>query len=92
MRVIIIHPEAGIFLGACMGLGFWSKLDPAGQVEAVTFPDETEAKRYLDSWPEQPTGLEVRSVQADGEYISMVSLIKQGFEGWDHPTLNKQPI
>jgi hypothetical protein len=36
-RFVVAHPDDGVFLGAMMGLGFWSKLDPVGQDAAVTF-------------------------------------------------------
>lgn len=52
MRVVITHPEMGIYLGCCLGLGFWTKLDPVGQGEAVTFEDESDARDYVCSWDE----------------------------------------
>ncbi|WP_137114162.1 hypothetical protein [Mesorhizobium sp. GR13] len=37
-KIVIIHPKMGIYLGHCLGLGFWTLLDPAGQAEAVVRP------------------------------------------------------
>lgn len=51
-RVVITHPEWGIYLGSCFGLGFWSKLDCAGQSEACTFADEADAEDYVKTWDE----------------------------------------
>ena len=44
MSVVIYNEELGIFLGRFMGLGFWSKLDPAGQTAAPTFPSDMYAE------------------------------------------------
>jgi hypothetical protein len=49
---VMIHKEFGIYLGSCMGMGFWSQLDPAGQTEAVTFPDQPTGISALRSWQE----------------------------------------
>jgi hypothetical protein len=49
-RVILVHPEWGIYLGSCLGLGFWSQLDPCGQTEACTFPSEAEARAVVEAW------------------------------------------
>ena len=48
--VVVTHPDMGIYLGECMGLGFWSKLDAAGQPAAVVFPDEATARRVIATW------------------------------------------
>lgn len=51
LRYVLYSEEAGIYLGSCMGLGFWSKMDPAGQDRACTFAgkDDVEAwKKSLD--------------------------------------------
>lgn len=50
MSIVITHPEQGIYVGSAMGLGFWSLWDAAGQVEAVTFPDESTARDYVRGW------------------------------------------
>ena len=49
-RVVIHDPEMGIYLGSCLGLGFWSLLDSAGQFEAAGFADLEEAKSYVRTW------------------------------------------
>lgn len=52
MSVVITHPEQGIYVGSAMGLGFWSLWDAAGQTQAVTFPDESDARDYVSGWQE----------------------------------------
>lgn len=44
-RYVIYHPEMGVYLGHCLGLAFFSKLDAAGQDCAVT--SETEAAAWM---------------------------------------------
>lgn len=49
-RTLIVSNELGIYLGSFWGLGFWSKLDAAGQDEAVTFKDELDAADHMSEW------------------------------------------
>lgn len=50
MRIVVVHPEMGIYLGSFLGLGFFSKLDCAGQTCACTFADEADARDFVGSW------------------------------------------
>lgn len=56
MRCVIVHREWGVYVGNCLGLGFFSLLDCAGQDCAVTFPSQAEAEAHINSWepPSQP--------------------------------------
>lgn len=46
-RCILVHFDAGIFLGHAMGLGFWSLLgDGGGQWEAPIFTTEASAREF----------------------------------------------
>lgn len=49
-RYVLYHDEMGIYLGSCMGLGFWTKLDPVGQNEAVTFESSEQALKHASTW------------------------------------------
>jgi hypothetical protein len=49
-KIVIVHPEMGIYLGNCMGLGFFSNLDCAGQIFACVFPSENDAREHIRSW------------------------------------------
>jgi hypothetical protein len=49
-RYVLYSPKMGVFLGTCLGLGFWSKLDPVGQDAAVTFESPEKAKEAASSW------------------------------------------
>jgi len=47
IRTIIVHPDMGIYLGSCMGMGFFSLLDAVGQDRAVVFLDEPQARDHV---------------------------------------------
>lgn len=51
---VIVHPVEGIYLGCCLGLGFWTNLDPAGQPAATTFTSVEEAQQHINSWKSNP--------------------------------------
>lgn len=50
IRVVLIHKEHGIYLGSCMGMGFFTLLDCAGQPAAVTFNSFKDAKVHVETW------------------------------------------
>lgn len=52
MRTVITHPEMGVYVGHCLGLGFWTLLDSAGQPSATTFDNELDAREHIASWDE----------------------------------------
>lgn len=83
------HPELGIYLGSCMGLGFWSKLDAAGQTEAVTFPSPEAGIAAIKSWQDQgnsqlkPEDMKFLPVIAAEEgYATMQQCVKAGARPW----------
>jgi hypothetical protein len=47
-RWVIYDEEFGVYLGSFMGLGFWSKLDAAGQPAAPTFDDPKKATDHIE--------------------------------------------
>lgn len=81
---VIVEPEMGIYLGGCMGLGFWTKLDPAGQPSAVTFTSQKEAEDHMATWDSgRPEKATLHPVQPDdGEYASVQACVNAGLEGW----------
>lgn len=80
-RFVLFNPEAGIYLGNFMGLGFWSLLDAAGQDCAVTFGTAREAIAHRDSW-DQPMACEPRSVESREEYATLTECVASGLPGW----------
>lgn len=98
-RFVLVHPEMGIYLGSCMGMGFWSKLDPVGQPCAVTFENRVEADDVMQSWDNgRPDGVVIWPVVPDGHrpdghvsrmpsevcgYASVAACVAAGLDAWD---------
>jgi hypothetical protein len=92
-RFVVVHPEMGIYLGSAMGLGFWSKMDPVGQVEAITFPDRETAERVMRSWDSgRPDAAVTWPVVPDHRidcdasfpsYASVEACVAAGLPAWD---------
>jgi len=51
-RYVIVHPEMGVYLGSCLGMGFWSCLDCVGQDRACTAESIEDARTHVASWEE----------------------------------------
>ncbi|MEO0566545.1 MAG: hypothetical protein AAF066_02355 [Pseudomonadota bacterium] len=54
MSILLTREDFGIYLGSALGFGFWSLLDTAGQIEAVTFPDKSAAVAHIQNWDNPP--------------------------------------
>ncbi len=86
--IVIVHPERGIFIGECMGLGFWSRLDPVGQPAAVAFESEETAREVLLSWGEDPDLFRFAEVDVDipdrvaWGYASIDACARAGLPRW----------
>lgn len=83
-NVLITHPEMGVFLGACLGMGFWSKLDSAGQPSAVTFDNQDQAKDFLFTCVgDEYQGIVFVPVVPDqGDYASVEACVAAGQDAW----------
>lgn len=94
---VVIYSEAdGIFLGECLGLEFWSKLDPCDQPAAVTFQSPIDAERYMSTWRGgRRMGVLLVPVEADQDgYASVEACVKAGLPSWivtDTETANVLP-
>lgn len=87
-RTVIVHPEWGIYLGSCMGLGFFSAMDCAGQWEAAVFLSEDEARAYVAAWSDndQPDMFTYPSVQAEQDFWATIEeLDTAGLSEWTIP-------
>lgn len=89
-RVVIVHPEMGVYLGSAMGLGFWSRLDPVDQPSAVTFPTPADAEQHMRTWDGGiPNGTTTYPVEPDDfapdgcVYASVVACVAAGLPAWD---------
>lgn len=84
MAVVIYSETDGVFLGACMGLAFWSNLEALGLPAAVTFPDDVAADEYMAGWISgRPEGVRCVPVDADQDgYASIAACVHAGLPGW----------
>lgn len=83
--VLITHPENGVFLGACLGMGFWSKLDSIDQPSAVTFESQAQAEDFLSTCVgDSFEGVQFVPVVPDmGHFASVQACVAAGQEAWD---------
>ncbi|WP_454727765.1 MULTISPECIES: hypothetical protein [Cupriavidus] len=85
-ELVLYSPEDGVFLGECLGLGFWSKLETGDQPSAATFESVADAKQYLSTWQSPPpTDLQFVWVQpeAKGPHASMEACVRAGLPRWE---------
>lgn len=83
MGFVIVHPELGVYLGCCLGLGFWSKLDPVGQSAAVVFDSPEQAAAHVASWDDFTDNWTTHPVTPDKNgYASVAACVAAGLEGW----------
>lgn len=84
MAYVLYDETLGVYLGGCMGLGFWSKLDPAGQDAAVTFPSARDAEEHKASWDDPIPSAQPIPVEPDIAfgYASIEACKKVGLPGW----------
>lgn len=86
-RWVLYSDELGIFLGTCLGLGFWSKLDAVGQDSACTFESESQALDYIAKQQEMLTdAVDIRPVKVLVEhdrYATVSECVLAGLPGWD---------
>jgi len=84
VRVVIYSEPAGVFLGSCMGLGWWSEMDPAGQDSAITFESEEVARAEVARWkhgPEEPWRCVPVEASAD-PYATVEDCVRAGLPRW----------
>jgi hypothetical protein len=96
-RVLITHAEMGIYLGSCMGLAFWSKLDPVGQPSAVTFPSAEAAREHMTRWElETPwKSCSIPSTPRTASTHQSPRAVAAGLDGWvdeTTPVANERPL
>ncbi len=49
-RIVVTHPEWGIFIGQGFGMGFWSRQEAAGMKEVSSFATREEALAATLAW------------------------------------------
>lgn len=87
LRFVVHSERLGVFLGDCMGLDFWSRLDPVGQDAAATFRSEADAQAFIARVGEHCTSAGVlRAVAVNpelGDYASVADCVKAGLPAWN---------
>ncbi|KXH70614.1 MAG: hypothetical protein AM326_12325 [Candidatus Thorarchaeota archaeon SMTZ-45] len=81
----MVHSEQGVYIGSCMGLGFWSKLDAVGQTHAVVFDSKDQAMSCVNSWdnPMPESDLSFLPVEhKEPGYASIDECERAGVERW----------
>lgn len=86
---VLYNEEIGVFLGECLGLGFWSQLDSCGQNAAITFPNKTEATKMISHMKQNDTNLAKLAISPilvevdDGDnFATIQSCMRAGIPGW----------
>jgi hypothetical protein len=93
-RVVIVHHTQGIYVGSCMGLGFWSNLDTANQWTVVTLPSEQAARDYVASWHEwnNPDSYTYPRIDCSGTWATIDELNRAGLGHLTGPLLINAPV
>lgn len=88
-RIVIVHDEMGIYVGNCLGLGFFTLLDCGGQPMVCTFPDEEEARKHIASWDtnNDPNAYRYVSISTDDDWVGYDTLAAVGLEEQARPLL-----
>ena len=85
MGFLVYSEEYGVYLGACFGLGFWSKLDSVGQDNAPLFSSRSEADDFIRGWDDEPIDqikvIEIRDT-ISWDSATMQECIKAGLPAW----------
>ncbi len=81
---VLYSSELGVYLGSCMGLGFWSNLDPAGQPSAVVFPNKEKAFEFANTWESPVEDLKFQELIPDeGLFASIDCCVRAGLPKWN---------
>lgn len=94
-RVVIVHENLGIFVGARRGIGYWSMYAEAGNASRVTtFDDEDEARAFIASWRPQcdPDDYSFVYLRCSSEWARVDELVKAGLEGMTEVLLLNMPV
>ena len=84
IRFVLWTQEEGVYLGSCMGFGFWSKLDSVGQDCAATFESREQALEYAKTWNSQMLGLNTREIQCEDSYYATIEeCVAAGLPRWE---------
>lgn len=89
-RRLLVSRSMGVYLGSCMGMGFWSKLDPVDQPSAVTFDSAETIRNVMAEWdglgslPSDMIFPEVEDADGDG-YATEAECVAAGVDPWISP-------
>lgn len=81
-RWVIWSDQLGVYLGALLGLAFWSKLDPMGQDRAPAYDSKADALAEIESWAQQVADAGAVAVWSAERYATMDEIQRAGLDGW----------
>lgn len=84
-RFIIVSKEAGVFLGECLGMLFWSELDAVGQGSAISFVTRQRADDLVAENPEAFPMDDINIIPvktSDLYWASMAECMLSGVKDW----------
>lgn len=83
-RWVIYNEEWGVYLGSCIGLGFWSKMNPVGQTHCACFTDPDSAASLISEWHCQSTDYRIIQVQVKdpNKGASVAECVEAGLPAW----------
>jgi hypothetical protein len=84
-RYVLFQKDWGVYLGGCMGLGFWTKLDPVGQDCACVFKKEADVHAHIGTWETKPPD-DYKTVKVETKndlYATMAECVAAGLPEWD---------
>src|SRR5690606_16333302 len=74
----VTHPEYGVFVGAALGLAFWSKLDAVGQDRAAVFETAEEAREFFSNIPEDVKNFSFVELETSEEFFATIKELEDG--------------
>lgn len=85
-KLVLVSENDGVYLGYCMGLAFWSKLDACGQEYAPCFDTEGQVMHHISGWENCPEDLYVLAVDdpfgPDEHYAHADAVVAAGEDPW----------
>lgn len=84
-RYLLYSDDYGVYLGSFLGMGFWSKLDPVGQDEAITFESKELAIAFMQTWNSEAPNVQVVPIEIPkgNRYATIKQCMVIGLPEWN---------